>query len=220
MTTKECITMTAFSTIVAMGMMPLNLFIYSRSWTNDGVIIPYSSIIISLVLIVVPVLIGMLIKYKKPSWCPIITKIASIAGLINILVCTILNGIINPSMFFSPWQLWFASFILPLLGYIFGYLLAFIFRRPYPECRTICFETGAQNVGLALALILVTFPDTTLLRDMLVFPSLYAPFLVLHGCLIVAIYLIFQKWRGRRGMDKLPNKEEESQRDGAFEMLK
>ena len=74
--TPDSITMTAFSTIVAMGMMPLNLFVYSRSWTNDGVIIPYSSIIISLVLIVVPVLIGMLIKYKKPSWCPIITKVS------------------------------------------------------------------------------------------------------------------------------------------------
>ncbi|XP_033626717.1 ileal sodium/bile acid cotransporter-like [Asterias rubens] len=213
------ITMTAFSTIVAMGMMPLNLFIYSRSWTNDGAIIPYNSIIISLVLILVPVLIGMLIKYKKPSWCPIITKLGSIFGLLAIAINIILNGIINPSMFFSPWQLWFASFILPLLGYGFGYLLAFILRRPHIECRTICFETGAQNIGLALTLILVTFADGDLFQDMLVFPSLYGPFLILHACLIVVIYLIWQKWHGRQEQNDLPIKEKESQRDVTLEML-
>ena len=56
-------------------MMPLNLFIYSRSWTTEGAVIPYSNIAIALALILVPVLIGMIIKYKKPSWCPIITKV-------------------------------------------------------------------------------------------------------------------------------------------------
>ncbi len=146
------------------------------------------------------------------------SQLGSIFGLLAIAVNIILNGIINPSMFLSPWQLWFASFILPLLGYVFGYLLGFILRRPHSECRTICFETGAQNIGLALTLLLVTFSDSDLLKEMLIFPSLYGPFLILHACLIIGIYLTWQKWHVRR-QDKLPNKEEGSLQDVALEKL-
>ena len=67
--------MTTLSTTLAMGMMPLNLFIYSRSWTGESAVIPYGNIAIALALILVPVALGMLIKYKKPSWCKLITRV-------------------------------------------------------------------------------------------------------------------------------------------------
>lgn len=60
--------MTAVSTIVAIGMMPLNLLIYSRRWTDKKAVIPFINIIIGLVAIIIPVLIGMFIKWKKERW--------------------------------------------------------------------------------------------------------------------------------------------------------
>ncbi|XP_022082397.1 ileal sodium/bile acid cotransporter-like [Acanthaster planci] len=190
------ITMTTLSTTVAMGMMPLNLFIYSRSWTSESAVIPYGNIAIALALILVPVAMGMFIKYKKPSWCKLITRLGSIFGLLAIFINIILNGIINPSMFTSPWQVWFATFILPFLGYVFGYLFALALRRPHAECRTISFETGAQNIGLALALLLVTFEDSELLADMFVIPSLFGPFLLFNAMVLVGLYLAWKRWCG------------------------
>ncbi|XP_038069541.1 ileal sodium/bile acid cotransporter-like [Patiria miniata] len=203
------ITMTTMSTTLAMGMMPLNLFIYSRSWTGESAVIPYSNIAIALVLILVPVALGMLVKYKKPAWCKLITRLGSIFGLLAIFVNIVLNGIINPSMFTSPWQVWLATFLLPCLGYAFGYLFAFIVRRPHVECRTICFETGAQNIGLALALVLITFQDSEFLKDIFVIPSLIGPFLILEALGFVMLYLAWKKWcRGDSDENGETSKEE------------
>ena len=62
------VTMTSCSTLASLGFMPLNLFIYTRSWTGHGVTIPYTNILITLVSILVPVAFGMLLRWKKPEW--------------------------------------------------------------------------------------------------------------------------------------------------------
>lgn len=67
--------MTAASTAIGVGMMPLNLWIYSRSWTNDRASIPYLNIVIALNLIIVPVAIGMLILMKYPKAAKWIAKV-------------------------------------------------------------------------------------------------------------------------------------------------
>ena len=56
--------MTTMSTILAIGMMPFNLWLYSRSWLEaaGGTVIPYVNIVVSLVSIIGPAFVGILIK--------------------------------------------------------------------------------------------------------------------------------------------------------------
>ena len=56
--------MTSLGTVVAIGMMPLNLWIYSRSWTDEELIIPYLNILISLGMTVGPAVVGILIRWR------------------------------------------------------------------------------------------------------------------------------------------------------------
>ncbi|XP_022082464.1 ileal sodium/bile acid cotransporter-like [Acanthaster planci] len=194
------ITMTTLSTVAAMGMMPLNLFLYGRSWTSESVVIPYSNIAIALALTLVPVAAGMLIKYRKPSWCKIITLLGSIFGFLAIFFTISSGGIIDPSMFASPWQVWFAGAIQPLLGYALGYFFALALRRPHAECRTISIETGTQNIGLALVLLLVTFQGSDQLNNLLVIPNVYRGVLALHSLWLTGLYLAWKRWcRGVSG---------------------
>ena len=67
--------MTTASVVFSFGMMPLNLFIYSRSWTNDKSVIPYKDIVITLVSILLPVCLGVIIRYKLKKLAPIIVKV-------------------------------------------------------------------------------------------------------------------------------------------------
>ena len=67
--------MTTASVVFAFGMMPLNLFIYSRSWTDDKSVIPYKDIVIALVSIFIPVCLGMIIRYKLKRLAPVIVKV-------------------------------------------------------------------------------------------------------------------------------------------------
>jgi sodium/bile acid cotransporter 2 len=71
--------MTSVATTVAIGMMPLNLFIYSRAFiTVKLASVPYVNIIIGLALILVPVAIGMLILRKLPKIARVIVNVSYI----------------------------------------------------------------------------------------------------------------------------------------------
>ncbi|KAJ8301534.1 hypothetical protein KUTeg_020521 [Tegillarca granosa] len=68
------VSMTAASTAIGTGIMPLNLWIYSRNWTSKTASIPYLNIVIALVLILVPASIGVLILMKLPKAAKWIAK--------------------------------------------------------------------------------------------------------------------------------------------------
>ena len=71
--------MTSVATTVAIGMMPLNLFIYSLAFTTVKLAsVPYANIIIGLALILVPVSIGMLILRKLPKIARVIVNVSYI----------------------------------------------------------------------------------------------------------------------------------------------
>ncbi|MBV98925.1 Ileal sodium/bile acid cotransporter, partial [Eschrichtius robustus] len=69
------ISMTTCSTLLALGMMPLCLLIYTKMWVDSGIIlIPYDKIGISLVTLIVPVSIGMFVNHRWPQKAKIILK--------------------------------------------------------------------------------------------------------------------------------------------------
>ncbi len=81
------VVMTTGSVICAFGMMPLNLFIYSRSWTDDDSVIPYTKIVLTLLSILVPVAFGIIIHYKLSKLDPYIAKVKKTLKIIS-PICT------------------------------------------------------------------------------------------------------------------------------------
>ncbi|KAE8625833.1 hypothetical protein XENTR_v10006409 [Xenopus tropicalis] len=71
------LSMTTCSTLLALGMMPLCLFLYTKKWVDSSaIIIPYDSIGISLATLVVPVAVGMFVNYKWPEKAKKILKMS------------------------------------------------------------------------------------------------------------------------------------------------
>lgn len=185
------ICMTCLSTLMALGMMPLNLFIYSRSWTDERAVIPYAKIAIALASTAAPAIVGVFIRHKLPKLANVITKVGSVSGLLVILITLVLQGLIFPEMFRVRWTIFFAAFSMPALGFAFGFVLATIFRMKWHLCRTISMETGAQNVSLAITLVTFTFSDE-LLGEMILFPSLYGVTVITDSFIFVGIYLFYK----------------------------
>lgn len=67
--------MTACSTALGLGMMPLLLYLYSQGFSNLAQSVPFTYIIFSLTMILVPCGIGILINYRAPQYSKIITKV-------------------------------------------------------------------------------------------------------------------------------------------------
>ncbi|XP_030832211.1 ileal sodium/bile acid cotransporter-like, partial [Strongylocentrotus purpuratus] len=179
--------MTTVSTAVAIGMMPLNLFIYSRVWTDDGAVIPYVNIVTTLVSILIPVAFGVFVRWWRKEWTKYITRVGVGVAFLFMIVAWVLFFKLNPGFLNAGWQLWMCAMLLPFLGYGLGYGLAVLLRQPHNKCRAISFETGSQNVSLATTLIVVSFANSPLFYDMLFYPALYAVFLYVDTSIVIAI---------------------------------
>lgn len=67
--------MTTCSSIAALGLMPLLLYVFSQGFTGLENAVPYVGIITALVSTLVPCAVGILINHYKPNYSAAVTKV-------------------------------------------------------------------------------------------------------------------------------------------------
>jgi len=150
------VTLTLISSLCAVFVTPLLIRITGQ---GAGLVIPYKNMFLTLMASLIPILIGMFIKIKKPSWADLTEKWARQGGLIIVLIMIVLWipklwGLltVNDLPIFSAVALMgFAGITIPMI-------LLKLFHIPRPQVLTIGFETGIQNAPLAYAMIGLSFP--------------------------------------------------------------
>ncbi|XP_015421659.1 PREDICTED: solute carrier family 10 member 6 [Myotis davidii] len=152
------ISMTTCSTVAALGMMPLCLYLYSLSWNfEQNVTIPYQNIGISLLCLTVPVAFGVYVNYRCPKQSKTILKIGAIVGGVLLLVVTVAGVVLSRESWNPDISLLTISCIFPLIGHVAGFLLALLTHHSWQRCRTISLETGAQNIQMCLTMLQLSF---------------------------------------------------------------
>ncbi|XP_077420921.1 ileal sodium/bile acid cotransporter-like [Vanacampus margaritifer] len=190
------ISMTTCSTILAMGMMPLCLLIYTSTWTSsDNIQIPYDNIGITLVSIIVPISAGMYVKRRWPHLAKKILKVGAIIGFGSSLVISVVWIILYQTSWIIDPSLWIIGTIYPFIGFGMGFLLARFVGQPWYRCRTIAVETGFQNVQLCNAIIQLSFNPSEL-EPMFALPLIYGIFQLLATVLFGGGYQAYKKCRG------------------------
>ncbi|XP_027722470.1 ileal sodium/bile acid cotransporter [Vombatus ursinus] len=191
------ISMTTCSTLLALGMMPLCLFIYTKMWTDTGLIkIPYDSLGISLVALVIPVSVGIVVKNKWPEKAKIILKVGSITGAILIVVIAVTGGILYQGAWIIHPKLWIIGTLFPFFGYLLGFILARAAGQSWQRCRTVSLETGMQNTQLCSTIVQLSFSQEEL-NQMFTFPLIYSIFQLGMAGIFVGIYIFYKKWSGK-----------------------
>lgn len=189
------ISMTTCSTVIALGMMPLCLYLYTRPWNLEkSLTIPYQNIGITLACLILPVALGVYMNYRWPKHSKIILKIGAIAGGLLLLVVAVAGVVLAKGSWNSDFTLLLISFIFPLIGHISGFLLALLTHQSWQRCRTISLETGAQNIQMCVTVLQLSFSAEQLVQ-MLCFPLAYGTFQVLDGFLIIAAYQLYKRKR-------------------------
>ncbi|KAA0715758.1 Ileal sodium/bile acid cotransporter [Triplophysa tibetana] len=188
------ISMTACSSILALGMMPLCLLIYTSVWTSaDTLQIPYDSIGITLVSLLVPVGLGMLLKSKWPELAKKVLKVGSVLGLVLIIVIAVIGGVLYQSSWVISPSLWIIGTIYPFIGFALGFLLARFVGQPWYRCRTIALETGMQNAQLCSTITQLSFSAADL-ELMFAFPLIYSIFQLVVAGLMVGVYYLLKRY--------------------------
>ncbi|XP_037530986.1 sodium/bile acid cotransporter 4 [Nematolebias whitei] len=190
------IIMTISSTLLALVLMPLCLWIYSRAWINTPVVnlLPFRAIILTLCSTLIPIGLGMMLRYRYTRVADMVLKASLWSLLITLVMLFILTGVmLGPDLLSTiPASVYMVAVLMPLCGYAAGYGLAVLFHLP-PNCRrAVSLETGCQNVQLCTTILKLAFPPH-LMGGMYMFPLLYALFQAAEAGLFILGYRMYRK---------------------------
>lgn len=141
-------------------MLPLWLYTLGSEFLQaNDLDIPYSDIIVTLSVMLVPLAVGLLIRNKFPKVTDLIDKVMN-AILTILALILITTGVISSLYLFKMFNLTIIIIgcILPYVGFCLGAVISLILRQPKKTAMTIAIETGMQNTGIAIILLLNSFP--------------------------------------------------------------
>ncbi|XP_037551143.1 sodium/bile acid cotransporter-like [Nematolebias whitei] len=187
------IVMTTCSSIAALGLMPLLLYVFSQGFTGLENAVPYVGIITALVSTLVPCAVGILINHYKPNYSAAVTKAGLIILTFSTIVVSVLSGFVVKDviwMIFMP-DVVSVAVLMPLIGFTLGYVMSVICKLS-PKCsRTISMETGCQNIQLCTTILKVAFPPQVI-GPMFLFPLLYIMFQCAEALLLALCFRYYQ----------------------------
>ncbi len=183
------IMMTSVSTLVAVAAVPALIAFYSGAAGVTGEFaIPASNVAQVLVVLLVPTLIGMVLRKVNPNVGATIELIGSLLGVVVIVFLVVSWVPRNYQLLLStPWPVFVAAIGLGLVGMLLGYWLSRLLQQDRNRSRTISLETGIQNGPLAVLIVTLTFKGE-LQQQVLLIPVLYSLFIVLTSSVITIWY--------------------------------
>jgi solute carrier family 10 (sodium/bile acid cotransporter), member 2 len=176
------IMMTVCSTLVAVAMVPALLAFYSDLiGLPSEYAVPAGNVAQVLVVLIVPTVIGMLLRKWKPNVGATIELIGGFLGIVVIVFLIVTWVPRNHALLATtPAAVYFASIGLGLVGMALGWALSRGLRQDPRRSRTIALETGIQNGPLAVLVVLLTFKGD-MQQQVLLIPVLYSLFIVLSS---------------------------------------
>jgi BASS family bile acid:Na+ symporter len=183
------IMMTSVSTLVAVLLVPPLIAFYSGlAGVTGDFAVPAANVAQVLVVLLVPTLLGMVLRKVNPNIGATIELIGSMLGIFVILFLVISWVPRNYQLLLStPWYVFFAAVALGLVGMFIGYWLSRALRQDANRSRTISMETGIQNGPLAVLIVTLTFTGE-MQQQVLLIPVLYSLFIVLTSSAVTFWY--------------------------------
>ncbi|MCV2358594.1 bile acid:sodium symporter family protein [Paucibacter sp. TC2R-5] len=177
------ILMTIVSTLFAVLLVPLALKLFSSGIEGEWQI-PPGNVAQVLVVLLVPTVIGMLLRKWNANVGAVLEMLGGLLGIV-VIVFLIVSWV--PRNFgllaTTPAEVYIGAIGLGLVGFLVGYAFARLVRQDKRRSRTIALETGIQNGPLGVLIVLLTFEGTRQ-QEVLLIPVLYSLFIVLTSSMV------------------------------------
>ena len=177
------ILMTIVSTLIAVVMVPITLGIFTAGIEGEWKI-PPENVAQVLFVLLVPTLIGVLLRKWNPNVGATLELVGGALGIVVILFLIVSWVPRNHQLLAAtPWQVYFGAIGLGVFGFVIGYVFARLVRQDKRRARTIALEMGIQNGPLGVLIVLLTFKGE-MQQQVLLIPVLYSLFIVLTSTVI------------------------------------
>ncbi|MDO5760040.1 MAG: bile acid:sodium symporter [Bacteroidota bacterium] len=149
------ISLTAFSSVITLFTLPVIMnFVTDYVGHSIGITLPIKNLLLqNLLLMFLPIIIGIIINYKKPNLAKRIEKVLSKLAFPLLMLLALVFFIQNYKVIIDNILYLGACVFCLLLGAVLlAYLLGKVFFLNKKEKRTIVIEVGMQNAAQAIAI--------------------------------------------------------------------
>ncbi|XP_033095869.1 ileal sodium/bile acid cotransporter-like [Anneissia japonica] len=185
------IVLTFSTTVLALGMMPLCLWVYTSPFTDDETFpVPIRDIAIALGALIIPLAIGVIIRKQRPEWANKILKILRPFCIIVFLILAVFGTLSSRYIFsVSDRDMILCTFSFTTCGFLIGLIAGKICCRTIVQSKTVAIETGIKNSALALGIIAIVYPkpDADILTAVVLWYAAAQFFLILAMAVVYAI---------------------------------
>lgn len=197
--------MTILSTLLAFGMTPLLIYVYSQA--IDGVDpndFPFQDIAITFAFLIIPLSLGMALNFlpcKQAIKC-LVERLVNGLAIVIFIAAIVVVLLENPNALkkYGSWEIYVSAiFYFPVttgIAYIITGCLKF---RPSIR-RTVVMETGFQNLVLAFTIAERTVETQEQMDRGLPFPVLYAAMMFVFAAILVPVFRRQKRYNEQNGI--------------------
>jgi bile acid transporter len=181
--------MTTNSTLWALIMTPLALWLYGSAFVSGDLQIPFENIAVTLAILLVPVAIAMVIRRYNANVGAVMELMGGIFGVFVIIFLIVTWVPRNWELLLTtPWNIYFVAVMLGPIGISVAYWIAKAIKLHPMNARTVGLETGIQNGPLAIGIVILSFRDPAVMNDVILIPVLYSLFIVIVATFITLYF--------------------------------
>ncbi|HLV15753.1 MAG TPA: bile acid:sodium symporter family protein [Xanthomarina sp.] len=193
--TALSVSLTAFSTFIAVFMTPFNFQFYGFLYEPTSILLkkvqlnPFDLLELVIFILGIPLVLGMLLRSKNEKLAFLISKRLKPLSIIVFVLIVIFAFSNNLDVFssYAHHVIWI-GILHNLLAILLGFTVAKAFNLSYENQKTLAIETGIQNSGLGLLLIFTFFNG---LGGMAILAAFWGVWHIVSG-LIISFYWSFK----------------------------
>lgn len=162
--TALSVSLTAFGTLLAIVLTPLNFQLYGNLYEPTANILkeieikPFDLIKVVVLILGIPLILGMLVKQKNEKFAHKLSRLLKPISILVFAAIVVIAFAKNITVFNEyVHQVFSVGVFHNLIAVAIGFLLAKLLGLSFQNQKTIAIETGIQNSGLGLLLIFTFF---------------------------------------------------------------
>ena len=190
--TALSVSLTAFATFLAVFLTPFNFHFYSELYEPTAQILKtveldsFELVKLVTLILVVPLVVGMWLRYKKAALAQKISKLLKPLSIIVFAAIVVIAFSKNIDVFnVYIHHVLVIGITHNIIALLLGYFVAKLFRLSLKNRKTLTFETGIQNSGLGLLLIFSFFNG---LGGMAILAAFWGIWHIISGLLLAFIW--------------------------------
>ncbi|MBJ9985049.1 bile acid:sodium symporter family protein [Acinetobacter sp. S40] len=181
------ITLTAINSVIAAFTLPFIVNLAIQHFIEDGqqIGLQFSKVIQVFLIIIVPVCLGMLVRYFSPHIADKLHKPVrtfAVVFLILIIIGAVIKERTNILQYIM--QIGLATSLFCIASLLLGYFVPRLFGINRPQARACAFEIGIHNSTLAMTIALTILASTTIAMPAAVYSIFMYIFAAIFGTLL------------------------------------